>query len=74
MLCFVQDEIFNRYQSNLWEAHWHALMPILNYLKITRECLLVYKADDLVPLCYTDFDFSADKNERKFTSYAFTFS
>jgi hypothetical protein len=41
---------------------------ILKHLKGTRDYALVYKADDLVPVRYTNSNFQADKDERKFTN------
>jgi hypothetical protein len=57
------------------EIHWQVVKHILKYLKGTRDYMLVYRADNLVPIGYTDSDFQADKDERKSTSgYVLTFS
>ncbi|TYK25825.1 gag/pol protein [Cucumis melo var. makuwa] len=35
---------------------------------LTRDCMLMYVAKDLILTGYTDFDFQTDKDYRKFTS------
>ena len=78
MLCTRPDICYavgmvSRYQSNPGEEHWTAVKNILKYLKRTREYMLVYQDDDLVPLGYTDSDFQADRDSRRSTSgYVFT--
>lgn len=78
MLCTRPDicyavGIVARYQSNPGQAHWTAVKHILKYLKRTRDYRLVYHADSLMPLGYTDSDFQADRDEKKSTSgYVFT--
>ena len=62
MLCTRPDICFaigmvSRYQSNPEEAHWQAVKHILKYLKGTRDYMLVYRGDDLVPTSYTDSNF-----------------
>ena len=42
-------------------------------MKRTRDYILVYQVDSLIPLGYTDSDFQSDKDSRKSTSgYVFT--
>jgi hypothetical protein len=79
MLCTRPDIYFamgrvSKYQSNPREEHWYTIKYILKYLKGIRDYVLVYRADDLVPVRYTDLNFQADKNKRKSTnSYVFIF-
>ena len=58
-ICFAIDKI-SRYQSNLWQEHWKAVKHIIKYLKRTRDYMLVYQADSLVPFGYTNSDFHSD--------------
>ena len=73
MLCTRPDicltvGIVSRYQSNPGREHWTAIKHIIKYLKRTRDYMLVYQADNLVPIGYTDSDFQSDKDSRKSTS------
>ena len=73
MLCTRPDICYAvgmvaRYQSNPGQGHWTAVKHILKYLKRTRDYMLVYQSDSLVPLGYTDSDFQANRDERKSTS------
>ncbi|XP_038699661.1 receptor-like protein 15 [Tripterygium wilfordii] len=53
--------------------HWIAVKHILKYLRRTRDYVLVYKSDELIPTGYTDSDFQSDKDSRKSTlGYVFT--
>ena len=71
-ICFVVGMV-SRYQYNPWQEHWTAVKHIIKYLKRTRDYMLVYQADSLVPLGYTDSDFQSDKDFKKSTSgYVFT--
>ena len=78
MLCTRQDICFavgmvSSYQSNLGQEHWTTVKHIIKYLIRTRDYILVYRADSLVPLGYTDSDFQLDKDFRNSTSgYLFT--
>ena len=78
MLCTRPDICFtvgmvSRYQSNPGQEHWTAVKHIIKYLKRTRDYMLVYQADNLVPLGYTNSDFQSDKDSRKSTyGYVFT--
>ena len=60
--CYVPDICFTvsmvrRYQSVPEEEHWLAIMHILKYLRRTRDYVLVYQDESLVPIGYTDSDF-----------------
>ena len=73
MLCTRPDicysvGIVSRYQSNPGFDHWVAVKHILKYLRRTRNYMLVYSGEDLIPLGYTDSDFQSDKDSRKSTS------
>ncbi|CAA0814778.1 cysteine-rich RLK (RECEPTOR-like protein kinase) 8, partial [Striga hermonthica] len=57
-----------RYQSNPGREHWAAVKHILKYLRRTKEYMLVYRADSLFPLGYSDSDFQSDRDESKSTS------
>ncbi|MCQ7012854.1 hypothetical protein M9Y11_18445, partial [Clostridioides difficile] len=78
MLCTRPDICFavgmvSRYQSNPGKAHWEAVKHILKYLRRTRDYVLVYRANELEPLGYTDSDFQSDRDQSKSTSgYVFT--
>ncbi|KAH9769280.1 Integrase catalytic domain-containing protein [Citrus sinensis] len=63
----------SRYQSNPEPEHWTAVKHIMKYLKRTKNYMLVYSGDELIPVGYTDSDFMLDKDSRKSTSgYMFT--
>ena len=63
----------SRYQSNHGPKHWTVVKHIMKYLKITKNYMLVYSGDELIPAGYTDSDFMSDKDSRKSTSdYVFT--
>ena len=71
-ICFVVAMV-SRYQSNPEQELWTVVKHIFKYLKRTRDYMLVYQADSLVPLGYIDLDFQSDKDSRKSTSgYVFT--
>ncbi|MCQ7056692.1 hypothetical protein M9Y08_18120, partial [Clostridioides difficile] len=78
MLCTRPDICFavgmvSRYQSNPGKAHWEAVKHILKYLRRTRDYVLVYRANELEPLGYTDSDFQSDRDQSKSTSgFVFT--
>ncbi|KAH9697541.1 hypothetical protein KPL71_023649 [Citrus sinensis] len=78
MLCTRPDICFavgmvSRYQSNPGPGHWTAVKHIMKYLKRTKNYMLVYSGDELIPVGYTDYDFMSDKDSRKSTSgYVFT--
>ena len=73
MLCTRPDicytvGIVSRFQSNPGLDHWIAVKHILKYLRRTRNYMLVYSSQDLIPTSYTDSDFQSDKDTRKSTS------
>ena len=78
MLCTRPDICYsvgmvNRYQSNSGPKHWQAIKHILKYLQRTRDYMLVYWCEDLIPIGYIDSDFKLDLDFRKSTSgYVFT--
>ena len=78
MLCIRPDICYsvgmvNRYQSNLGPKHWQAVKHILKYLWRTRDYMLVYRSEDLIPIGYIDSDFQSDLDFKKSTSsYVFT--
>ena len=70
MLCTRPDIYFvvgmvSRYQSNPGPEHWIAIKHILKYLRRTKDYILMYSGDELVPVSYTDSDFILDKDLRK---------
>ena len=78
MLCTRPDICFavgmvSRYQFNPGPQYWTAVKHIIKYLKRTKNYMLVYSGDELIPVGYTDSDFMSDKDSRKSTSgYVFT--
>ncbi|XP_065626769.1 secreted RxLR effector protein 161-like [Quercus suber] len=70
MLCTRPDIYYlvgmvSRYQSNPGPKHWQAVKHILKYLRRTRDYMLVYRSEDLIPIGYTDSDFQSDLDFRK---------
>ena len=57
-----------QYQSKLGPKHWQAVKHILKYLQRTRDYMLVYRCEDLIPIGYTNSDFQSNLDFRKFTS------
>ena len=55
-ICFDVGKV-SRYQSNPRQEHWTAVKHIIKYLKKTRDYMLVYQANSLVPLGYIDYNF-----------------
>ena len=77
MLCTRPDicyavGIVSRFQSNPGFDHWVAVKHILKYLRRTRNYMLVYSSQDLIPIGYPDSDFQSDKDTRKSTSGSVT--
>ena len=73
MLCTKLDIYYSvgmvsRYQSNPGPKHWQAMKYILKYLRRTRDYMLVYWCEDLIPIGYTDSDFQSNLDFRKSTS------
>ena len=66
-ICFAVG-IVSRYQSNPGLEHWTAVKHILKYLRRTKDYMLMYGGDELIPIGYTNSDFMSDKNLRKSTS------
>ena len=63
----------SRYQSNPRPKHWQAVKHILKNLQRTRDYILVFRSEDLIPIGYTDSAFQSDPDFRKSTSrYVFT--
>ena len=62
MLCTRPDIYFavgmvSRYQSDPGPAHWTAVKHIIKYLKMTKDYMLVFGGEDLVPVGYTNSNF-----------------
>ena len=78
MICTRPDICYSvgmvsRYQSNPGPKHWQAVKHIFKYLQRTRNYMLVYRCEDLIPIGYTDLGFQSDPDFRKSTSgYVFT--
>ena len=73
MLCTRPDICFavgmvSRFQFNPGREHWTAVKHIIKYLKRTRDYMLVFQSENLVPIGYTDSDFQSDQDSRKSTS------
>ena len=73
MLCTRPDIYFaigmlSSYQSNRGLEHWIAIKHNLKYLRRTKDFILIYGGDELIPIGYTDSDFMSDKDSRKSTS------
>ncbi|RVW98285.1 Retrovirus-related Pol polyprotein from transposon TNT 1-94 [Vitis vinifera] len=66
-ICFVVGMV-SRFQSNPGREHWTAVKHIIKYLKRTRDYMLVFQSENLVPIGYTDSDFQSDQDYRKSTS------
>ena len=65
--------MISKYQSYPRVEHWIAVKHILNYLRRTRDYMLVYQDESLEPVGYTDSDFQPDLDSKKSTSgYVFT--
>ena len=65
MLCTRLDIYYsvgmvNWYQSNPGPKHWQAIKHILKYLRRTRDYMLVYRCEDLIPISYTDSNFQSN--------------
>lgn len=71
-ICYVVGMVA-RYQSNPGKEHWVAVKGMIKYLKRTWDCILIYKAIELVPFGYMGLDFQTDNYQSKSTScYVFT--
>ena len=60
--------LVSRYQSNPSQAHWEDVKRIMKYLKGTLHHKLVYRADTLNVIGYSDADSDGDKDDGKLTS------
>ena len=65
-ICFAVG-IVSRYQLNPRREYWTTVKNIIKYLERTREYMLVYQENSLVPIEYTDSDFQSDKDSRNST-------
>ena len=68
MLCTRPDICFavgmvSRYQSDPGEEHWIAVKHIFKYLRRTRDYMLVFRDESLVPTGYTYSYFQSDNPE-----------
>ena len=73
-ICFIVGMV-SRYQSNPGLAHWVAVKHIFKFLQGTKDYVLEYRANNLMPLVYIDSDFQCDKDSKKSTSgYVFALS
>ena len=73
MLCTRPDICFavgmvSRYQSNPGPEHWIAVKHILKYLRRTKDYMLMYSRDELIPIGYTNSGFMSVKDLRRSTS------
>ena len=66
-ICYLVGMVI-QYQSKPGPKHWQVVKHILKYLRRTRDYMLVYRCEDLIPIGYTDSDFQSDLDFRKFTS------
>ena len=66
-ICFVVWMV-SRYQFNLSPEHGIAVKYMIKYLKRTKNYMLGYSGDDLIPVGYTDSDFMSDKDFKTSTS------
>ena len=55
-ICFVVGMV-SRYQSDPGEEHWTTVKHILEYLRRTRDYMLIYHDEILEPIGYTNSDF-----------------
>ena len=65
MLCTRPDiwysvGMVSRYQSNPGPKHCQAVKHILKYLQRTKDYMLVYRGEDLIPVGYRNSDFQSD--------------
>ena len=72
MLCTRLDICYavglvSRYQSNPGLDHWTIVKHILQYLKRTRDMMLMHTSENFVVQGYTDCDFQEDRDMLKST-------
>ena len=65
-ICFVIGMV-SRYQSDPGKEHWIVVKHIFKYFRRTRDYMLVYQDESLVPIGYTDSDFQSVVESRKST-------
>ncbi|XP_062118893.1 secreted RxLR effector protein 161-like [Humulus lupulus] len=65
---FYAVGIVSGYRSNQGFDHSILVKHIMKYLRITRDYMLVYYGENLIPISYIDSDFQSDKDSRKSTS------
>ena len=71
-ICFA-IEMVSRYQSNSSMEHWTIIKHILKYFLRTRDYMLAYHYNELLPLRYTNSDFQLDRDFCNSTSiFVFT--
>ena len=75
MLCTRLDIYFalgmiSRYQLDPGKENWIAIKHIFKYLRRTRDYMLVFQDESLVPIVYTDLDFQSDREST--SGYVFT--
>ena len=78
MLCTRPDiwfavRVMSRCQSNPGMKHWTTINHVLKYLQRTRDYMLVYHQDELLPLGYMALDFHFDRDYCKST-FGFVFT
>ena len=66
-ICYLVGMV-SQYQSNPGPKHWQAIKHIFKYLQRTRDYMLVYQCEDLIPIGYTNSNFQSDLDFRKSTS------
>ena len=59
--------LVSRYQSNPGSAHWEVVKRIMKYIKGTLQHKLLYQAEMLEVLGYSDAGFGSDKDDGKST-------
>ena len=67
MVCKLKRSIYGLMQvekvksfgflNKILMTHWEVVKNILKYLRRTRDYMLVFHYEDLIPIGYIDFDF-----------------
>ena len=61
--------MFGRYMSNLGVDHWKAAKRVMQYLKRTKDFIIMYRrSDSLEVIGYSDFDFVGCQDSKQSTS------
>ena len=63
-ICYLVGMV-SRYQSNPGPKHWQAVKHILKYLQRTRDYMLVYRCEDLIPILLYRVRFSIKSRFQK---------